>query len=326
MKELIKENSKKKIQSIQILRALASIMVVICHTSITNRGGFGVDIFFVISGFIIVYTTEKADTPYWLPKVKKIIPLYWFMTLLTSLIILIAPNLFHSYEVNREYFIKSLLFIPYSHNGINQPVLGLGWTLNYELFFYFIFWCAMKIQYSHRVFITSLVLLYLMVLSNILEFDNYYVQYYGNNIIVEFVYGMIAYYIYVNIIKKYVIQISDVRIWFLVTGILFYMMWEFNDIYQYRGFIEGILALVLFCFSLAFECSQTRWEVLLVKIGNASYILYLVHIYIVRAVEMIFNKWLPNIMSSVVAVVLSVFIAVKMNDILQFIRKAKDKM
>ncbi len=134
----------RKIESIQSLRAFAALSVVLTHMSIINSGGFGVDIFFIISGFLMMYSTEKGTAGYWKKKIIRIVPFYWIMTIFTVLAVKIMPNLFNSYEVSWIYLIKSLLFIPYEHNGIYQPVLGLGYTLNYEMLFYVFFFISIK--------------------------------------------------------------------------------------------------------------------------------------------------------------------------------------
>ncbi|MBD5519262.1 MAG: acyltransferase, partial [Lachnospiraceae bacterium] len=67
----------KRIESIQALRAFATLSVVLTHMSFIKSGSFGVDIFFIISGFLMMYSTEKGIEGYWKKKIKRIVPFYW---------------------------------------------------------------------------------------------------------------------------------------------------------------------------------------------------------------------------------------------------------
>lgn len=190
------------IQIIQALRGLACILVVLCHTSYTHFGAFGVDFFLIISGFIIMYSTEKGAESFWKKRLIKIVPLYWFITLITAVLVYFLPWLFNSYEVSVEYILKSLLFIPYEHSGIRQPLLGLGWTLNYEMLFYFIFWISMKMSYFKRGWISIGFCVLLTAVSNIPDLPMPG-AFYSEGYLIEFCYGIIAYELYLRCLKQY---------------------------------------------------------------------------------------------------------------------------
>lgn len=154
-------------ESLQFLRALAATLVCIEHilyeifVSFRNNPDAmpswvtpglpfvsGVDIFFVLSGFLMVYTTQtmvggskKSSWAVFLKKrIIRIVPLYWFYTSLMIAVLLIAPQLFGKAQADFWHFVQSYLFIPHERpaGGI-RPVLSLGWTLNYEMFFYMVF-------------------------------------------------------------------------------------------------------------------------------------------------------------------------------------------
>lgn len=142
----------KQIEIIQIMRLFGAFLIVIFHANlIGNHGYFGVDVFSVISGYIIMYSTEKpsARENFLLKRLIRIVPLYWLMTALNYAIISVLPQLSIMSEAKPEYLIKSMLFIPFVNGkGYNTPILGLGWTLNYEVMFYAVFFLAIHI--SHR--------------------------------------------------------------------------------------------------------------------------------------------------------------------------------
>ena len=130
-------------------------MVTVAHTTnLTHglptfvEGAFGVDLFFVISGFVMMYSTDRlfgrADGPLTFIKRRliRIVPLYWLVTTLTLLSWWILAWLFKVSwpEYTATNIVGSYLFIPTSRpNNDTGPVVWQGWSLNYEMFFYVIF-------------------------------------------------------------------------------------------------------------------------------------------------------------------------------------------
>jgi exopolysaccharide production protein ExoZ len=109
-------------------------------TTIPQIGAFGVDIFFVISGFIMWTTTShrtSAITFAW-HRVARVVPIYWLLT-----IVLFAAR----YSFTWIDLLKSLLFVPYFSvkTGHINPIVVVGWTLNFEMFFYAIFTVALAV-------------------------------------------------------------------------------------------------------------------------------------------------------------------------------------
>lgn len=151
------------IYSIQVLRAFAAFMVAIHHVqpdaALVARGaglGFvrsdllpwmaGVDIFFVVSGFIMVHASQdlfgrKGGAGLFLKRrLARIVPLYWAMTTLFLLVGLAIPAVLNSGTPGFGQILGSYLFWPVvSTQGMVQPVYSLGWTLNYEMLFYVLF-------------------------------------------------------------------------------------------------------------------------------------------------------------------------------------------
>src|SRR3954463_12772971 len=144
--------------TIQYLRGIAASLVVLHHamspTSLmpivpTLRiGEFGVDLFFVISGYIMWVTTENRPTrplKFWGARIWRVVPLYWIFT--TLYILLVRPGLLSGESLDPLYIAKSYLFVPVMDPVINEikPVYTLGWTLHYEMYFYFVFGCCLLI-------------------------------------------------------------------------------------------------------------------------------------------------------------------------------------
>ena len=163
---------RHRLDAIQILRAIAAISVVATHAidravrtfpaqapysflanfhSLRRLGEAGVDIFFVISGFIMMYVhyeqfgDQGATRRFIARRVIRVVPLYWALTALAVVLLSIAPKLFFFHKgIDAPWVIGSFLFIMIApSSGPTSPVIGQGWTLNYEMFFYAIFAIAL---------------------------------------------------------------------------------------------------------------------------------------------------------------------------------------
>lgn len=139
------------IHSIQYLRGLAACAVVCFHVSEQFGGPFdvgaaGVDIFFVISGFIMWVTTAGRPADPWRfmsRRLTRIVPLYWIVTLLTAAGILLKSQFFYGYFLSVSNFVGSLFFVPVLQENALHPVVLQGWTLCYEMMFYLLFTLAL---------------------------------------------------------------------------------------------------------------------------------------------------------------------------------------
>ncbi len=162
-----------QIESLQIARFLAALMVVLDHTKLIGGpvasklglpfyfpqidGRFGVDIFFIISGFIMVHISSERDRwtqspmSFAINRFARIVPVYYIATLLYVLLFLgAAISHGHSSDLRWTFieYVQSFLFLPYFDHATRmpQPVLSQGWTLNYEIFFYALFALALLVQ------------------------------------------------------------------------------------------------------------------------------------------------------------------------------------
>lgn len=157
------------IVSLQYLRAVAALMVVAFHASEKlgkmagathplsfTAGLAGVDIFFVISGFIMLATTwDKDVTPaaFARKRIERIVPLYWLLTLFVVAVVLVHPGLLSTASLDASHLAASLLFFPWPHPVLDahMPLLVPGWTLNYEMAFYALFAASLVLPGRYRV-------------------------------------------------------------------------------------------------------------------------------------------------------------------------------
>lgn len=135
----------KKIQIIQILRMVGATLVFLEHffddefsLRIHFGGRLGVGIFFILSGFLLIYTDHENFHGYLRKKWIRICPLYWLTTLAVFIIGQIAPRLL-SRPATPVHLIQSLLFIPYYSDGTIYPLNPVGWTLDIEIFVYLLY-------------------------------------------------------------------------------------------------------------------------------------------------------------------------------------------
>ena len=194
--------SRGVIKNIQGLRALAALLIVAVHLEkllanigMVTFGGAGVDLFFVISGFVMVHTTRSAPpspTEFMRNRISRIVPIYWLVTCAVFTLAWIAPQLMRSTVADPVQLAKSLLFIPFTKpSGLIQPVLFLGWTLNYEMFFYALFALGLTLRnYLAGVSAVAAVMIALVLFGVVFQPTSAIGQFYTGDIVLDFVLGM----------------------------------------------------------------------------------------------------------------------------------------
>ena len=197
--------------SIQILRAVAALGVLAHHTAheVAAKTGVtlplrefvvgagGVDLFFVISGFVMVYASERlfaqpgASRVFFLRRLARIVPLYWAMTAILVGYVFVAHRIFPPPFITTEGVIASFLFIPWPlPNGLMAPVHALGWTLNYEMFFYAVFALAIALPRRGAVLAVTTLFALLVVLGLTIPLPQPF-AFWFSPIILEFCFGML---------------------------------------------------------------------------------------------------------------------------------------
>lgn len=204
-------NDSGKLDVIQYLRAIAALMVVIHHArnsmpwlAFNPLEGYpafawGVDIFFVISGFIMyVAARDEHCLGFMRKRIIRIVPLYWAATLA---LVVIATK-FHPWSMASNdwlHVVQSLFFIPhYSpvQPGEIWPFLIPGWTLNYEMFFYAVFVVGLLIKAP--LLVTSILIIGLILAGYFLELSGATLRTYTSPIMLEFLVGVWIGYLYTN--------------------------------------------------------------------------------------------------------------------------------
>lgn len=160
----------------------------------TNPLASGVDIFFIISGFVMIISTDgRNTTPSKFLKARfvRIIPLYWICTgIFLFLIILgVIPSAFPRWDE----ILKSLLFVFYNNstNGQPVPILGVGWTLNYEMYFYFLFAATLYLKRNAQIIVLAVWFLAMAALRSHFGNDNGFGLRITSPLPLEFIGGMV---------------------------------------------------------------------------------------------------------------------------------------
>jgi len=157
-----KQAVKSNYFGIQALRFIAAGLVLVTHStfyaserlgtggSVWHQGAVGVSIFFVISGFVMVVSTRKtwgqvnAWKAFILRRIIRIVPMYWTATTVKLICLLVVSSAVLHSKFDLQHIISSYFFVPTVNvEGEVKPLLAVGWTLYYEMFFYVIFAVAL---------------------------------------------------------------------------------------------------------------------------------------------------------------------------------------
>ncbi len=298
MSENLTETTKS-IAGIQYLRGVASLMVVFFHARSyfgvvpdwTRIGSRGVDIFFVISGFIMVYATRnlandatvlRSCATFLGKRFIRVVPLYWVALLLTAYPYFVnwiqsanAPLELYS-EISPEVIsiFKDFAFIPHlsideDEQGEIFPVLIQGWTLNYEIAFYLLFGISI-LSRQYRVIMACSIIAGLVLLGKVHHFQEISGLFYTSTIMLEFVYGMLLYEIYV---KTQHLEFN--RLTLLCLGIIGMLLLSIGSETNDKVVLGAAAAIIVWVFIQVFRDAHF-WPLKL--LGDASYSIYLFHL------------------------------------------------
>ena len=297
---------------VQVLRAVAALSVAFLH--ITQQAGVfvgrpgqpayawlrplpwdaGVDVFFVISGFVMVWSSVRLfgrlDAPgvFLGRRIARVVPLYWAMTSLLVVVALASPHTISDGLESARYVVASYLFIPMQReDGFIQPVFRLGWTLNYEMLFYAIF--ALFIRFPARVAVPGVVatILGLATIGRVLQPGSLALRFWTDPIVLEFAFGVLL----ATVALSGLALNSAGRLFLLFAGLALLVATDHLEELP-RGLAYGIpCALVMASAVLGpVRPIQTRRMEVWVRLGDASYALYLVHPFPMRAFELLWLR------------------------------------
>lgn len=304
--------SGKHLGALQWLRGLAAVIVVVFHSTeqlyiqglasadwVFHMGSKGVDLFFVISGFIITYA-HRADFGrpdfvgiYTLKRIGRIIPLYWSIFLPLLFIRLIIPDVGHSEDLHVNRVFTSLFLIPQSE----LPILGVAWTLSYELFFYFLFGVAIwnkRFGLAVGVVLAGLcVAVPFMVSAENLPFPLRFILSPYN---LEFGFGVIAAVLFTRGKQNFSWGAIALMVGLGVAlyGIGHLVSFDMLKRAALWGGGGALLTYVACVFGGLIDPAKHIWARFAEMVGSSTYSIYLVHYPLLVACSKFFDKFLPN--------------------------------
>lgn len=317
---------ENRFESLQVLRAITALLILTEHVRFMGNGLFGVDIFFCLSGFMLMLSTEEPKKHFFIRRLIRLLPLYYLMTIVTFIVGTLLPNMFELTDATVPNLIKSLCFIPFNiGNGAIQPLVRVGWTLNCEVFFTILFAIGMRISENLRLnrnwrFVLPCALqLMICLIASVFPDTNVVLQFYGNPVMLNFLFGIAGFYIakffYHWQEKESIGKGYAFFILFFIVLLFFGLMLSRNQVAHetfarvlYWEVPALMLVLAFFLIGLALHMPKP-----LVYFGNISFSFYLLHYY----PTMFFDRYvfdfkyvtLPAVTGVLLAIVCSIFLA-----------------
>ena len=293
-----------KINNIQVLRAFAAVAVAIFHTGylfphMHAFGSFGVDVFFVISGYMMARILETNPSFFLRRRLIRIVPPYWILTILLFFFAWKFPNLLKATQANGTELFKSLLFIPYyKGSGLLRPLLFVGWTLNYEMFFYGAIAVALFLLPKRPLVLSGALVLFVLLLCQ--PFGGHHValpDFYGEGLMAEFPMGFVVYELARKISPAAAQRTRALSLTVFLCAAAGLVIYQGTDLLPHANHGWLVNAPLSFAFVLSASLlAQGGWDTRLgslVLLGDASYVLYLVHPYVEYMLDRVVAKRLP---------------------------------
>jgi exopolysaccharide production protein ExoZ len=316
----IKTVGVRKYQGLQILRITAACMVLLTHSTfyaserldkhfgVWEKGASGVGIFFVLSGFVMIYSSQKlfADPKGWMifaeRRVVRIVPIYWVATTIKLIALLATTGYILHAQFRAANTFESYLFLPaYNSEGTITPVLGVGWTLNFEMFFYFLFSFALFLRVNVYKFVGG-VLALCAVGAFFRQPDWPAASFYLDTSVLEFFYGMLI--ARVCLTGRHLPRYGAIPL--MILGFVG-LLGPWPRLSPLHGLQYGIAAGTIVIAMASMEDLLTRIPRFVLYGADASYAIYLFHPFIAPAVPSVLMKlhlqfpWLSVICSVALA-------------------------
>lgn len=302
---------KQNLNLVQVLRGVASLLVVFYHASINSNdvlnkeflfnafmsGYSGVDIFFVLSGFIITYTGLKNYTQpgkmrlFVRRRLVRIYPTYWIIISLFLLAQMLLPAFYKTpFDFTFSNVFSTYLLWPY-HVMVN----GVSWTLSFELFFYLLFLLVFILPNKKWAFAAFAIYSASIILASAVGLYKDFtpgMKFIFHPLNIEFFMGVLSALIISKVSGRaglaLIISGSVLLIAALIINNAGYLLFQ-NDFH--RVVLFGIPAFMLIVGVVAYEIKfKVKTHNIFLRLGEASYSLYLMHLPVVAAFVRLYPK------------------------------------
>ncbi|QDX27470.1 acyltransferase [Sphingomonas suaedae] len=296
------QTSKPTVINVQYLRALAAIIVAFSHSAADVArlhgvqvdfplpGPFGVEIFFVISGFIICHANldragqgGKRVLRFLNGRFWRIVPFYWLCTTLYLAIAMLAAGTVNRDSTSIAHVVASYAFLPWpAPDGRIGPVYALGWSLNFEMFFYAFFAGAMFLRPRWALAALTLVFVSLAALHPYFP-EPGALAFWSAPYILEFVIGM-----WLSVLSRRIDWRGPGWAFWPVALAILAIAAAFFQARHVPGSGEGVTPWSILFASLlvaagVFLRPANDVAGIFGRVGDSSYSLYLLHMFVIRA-------------------------------------------
>jgi exopolysaccharide production protein ExoZ len=315
----IDETKHAKLASIQLLRAAAAIAVVFTH-AITRlgysfpdtashlhltgpngqilAGDAGVDVFFVISGFIMYFVHHNdfgvpgASLKFLEKRILRIVPIYWLLTTLAVAAILAVPNLrvTHDSGIRLSELASSYLFLPIASRGPTiSPIIGVGWTLDYEMFFYLTFAGALFLPLRRGLLVIGVLFVSAVGIGAIINPAGATARFFSDWLLLDFLMGVG--------IGWWAVSVGDMPAalrWCLILLALaclaLTLIWAPPEHGPLRFLCWGVPAALLVLGACSADVPANKLTDVGVTLGDASYSIYLFQFFALPATAFLMRR------------------------------------
>jgi len=256
----------KKIGNLQILRIFAASGVVIYHANMNIAGihtdFFGVALFFMLSGYLMCKLSNRSTLDFVRDRFWRIVPNYWLATIVLCTVF----GLWSWWPV--EHILLSFLFIPHDSPAGIYPVLGVGWTLNMEMYLYSVFAISIYINRIKAPIIAGLIILTVRFALPYVTDNKAIIYYYTSDYLLYFVIGIAIWYL--TLTKSG--ASTKLPSWTFPISLFAYTI-----AVVFTSFIFLVPALFLITI-----LASDRKHRLLILMGDSSYACYLLHTILIE--------------------------------------------
>jgi peptidoglycan/LPS O-acetylase OafA/YrhL len=294
------------------LRAVAVLLVTMLHTrqellleapsGLPDFGSYGVDIFFVISGFImssiILHSDQKAGPgaawAFLQRRLIRIFPIYWVFAILAATRLLLSQRQFDL------TYLRSVFLLPGSHWPYFKELVAFSWTMMFEMYFYYVFAAVLLITVLRAVPLVIALLSFVVILGSFVDIRRSYLIVACNPMLLEFLFGAVLALLHrrfgtkrragITLLALGVIASFGLRIFSLSTTN------GMNEVKRGTHLMPGVLtwgvAAAMIVGGMVFWQPEfkTRLGKIAVVLGNASYSTYLASGFAIEFIDRLLLK------------------------------------
>lgn len=313
---------KGRLESVQILRGVAALLVVLVHAAqrqdrlgtpaeflsgFAYLGSIGVDLFFIISGFVMAlsmqnYSGTTGALRFLQQRAFRIVPIFWIWSLVFGFVFVLQDS-----PIKLMSILNTFTFIPLFDLGIyDMPVLAVGWTLAFETSFYVIVALAVACKIPPWSLIPVLIVLAITPVLD--QSASVAIRFFFNSIMLEFALGILAY----NLWSKGWLRNSVVVAGAIGGAAVIYFLLPdkddalhlaqplFNNSLSWvRTLVWGVPCFFFFLAVLKWRPHDNLGTRTLRLLGDASYSIYLTHLILIYGIS---RSFLPGDIEAVLMI------------------------